>query len=57
MAELGKKLHWLANQKTEQNWIKVDPYVIVTLITRQQVNIFQSIIHQSIEKCLLYSGN
>ena len=57
MAELGKKLHWLANQKTEQNWIKVDPYVIVTLITRQQVNIFQSIMHQSIEKCLLYSGN
>ena len=57
MAELGKKIHWLANQKAEQNWIKVDPYVIVTLITRQQVNIFQPIIHQSIEKCLLYSGN
>ena len=30
-----QKIHWLANQKTEQNWIKVDPYVIVTLITRQ----------------------
>ena len=57
MAELGKIVHWLTNQKTEQNWIKVDPYVIVTLITRQQVNIFQPIIHQSIEKYLLYSGN
>jgi hypothetical protein len=56
MAELGKKYILHGRIKSSENFNENFIDVFVTLITQQRFIIFLTILRQSIEKCLLYSG-
>jgi len=56
MAELGKKYILHGRIKSSENFNENFIGVFVTLIAQQRFIIFLTILRQSIEKCLLYSG-
>jgi hypothetical protein len=56
MAELGKKYILHGRIRSREKLNENLPHAIVTLITQQRFIIFLTILRQSIEKCLLYSG-